>query len=251
MAWRRHRSSDGFWAALADLMAIIAGVFILLYSLARIETASVEAELEQARQPVPPEEADLQQCVENLRGAITTILSLESRTKVLEKKAEELDRSLGDLDAAKRQLAALKGVIQADISTDGDVVIEDSFLFELGESKLKDSAKGVLGSTIAPRLALILDQYPCVDIYVIGHADSRPYPKFPFGNWQLSLDRSGSVLYELFGAVPARHQSRLYAIGRGDSSPLEGYRPDDERNRRVELSVRSNRNCKAGQGRSE
>lgn len=108
--------------------------------------------------------------------------------------------------------------------------IEDEVLFSSGNAKLSVASKLFLS-----KLASIFDQLP-YDIVVEGHTDDSPIATSSYrDNWELSVQRSLSVLY-LF-ADKGISESRLSAVGYSSNKPLvpNTTKLNRAKNRRIEL----------------
>lgn len=127
------------------------------------------------------------------------------------------------------------------IKDDNDSIIlriNDSVLFGPGESKISPKALPILRN-----IADIVRPLP-MDIRIEGHTDDIPIRDNKFGNWDLSVDRSVSVL-RYFSMSDLLSLDRLAAVGYGKDKPIVPNKDDLSRskNRRVDfvLKLQGNR----------
>ena len=123
------------------------------------------------------------------------------------------------------------------------ITVQNGFLYvDLPEKMLFKEGSSVLsknsGKALSP-LASVLNNYPRVQIYVIGHTDTLTiHNAFFKDNWSLSTERANSVvriLRDIYKVDPAR----LLAAGRSKYSPIE---PNDTKegraaNRRIQIII--------------
>ncbi|MGV6851907.1 MAG: OmpA family protein, partial [bacterium] len=112
--------------------------------------------------------------------------------------------------------------------TDRGVVLTlGDVLFASGESSLRDSALEEIKT-----LAQFLQEYPDQDVRVEGHTDSRGKASL---NQAISQKRAEAVMDALVGF--GVKESRLLAVGYGESRPVAGNETEQGRakNRRVEV----------------
>jgi chemotaxis protein MotB len=142
-------------------------------------------------------------------------------------------------------LREIKEKIIAGLSqlADSGIVVEfkNGLLYvDLPESLLFPSGSATLGSrsksALSP-LASVLNNYPKVEIYVVGHTDTIKIhnSKF-FDNWSLSTERANSivrVMKDNYAVDPAR----LLAGGRSKYKPIASNDTKEGRaaNRRIQI----------------
>jgi OOP family OmpA-OmpF porin len=117
--------------------------------------------------------------------------------------------------------------MQNDIDKQGFVVIEGLY-FDTDKSELKGSSKEALEIT-----AMLLNQRPELDFFVVGHTDSQGDLDY---NMNLSKGRATAVMLALINDY-AIAQSRLLAYGVGPLSPIasNAQAAGMSKNRRVVL----------------
>lgn len=178
----------------------------------------------------------------------------ESLTEQLRKCNESLDQKeadlmncRGELDNARRQLAALgieldrARTSQQKLPTgwtvkDGKVMtsLSEKVLFDPGKNKLKSSA----GPTLKRIISEIRANFPGHDIYVVGHTDSDPIRRSGWqDNLQLSVERSAAVTR--FMTSNGLDAKRVVTSGCGQYRPVSSNSSaaGKQSNRRVEFWV--------------
>jgi len=112
------------------------------------------------------------------------------------------------------------------------VTLPESLLFPAGSATLHKKSKDALSP-----LASVLNNYPKVQIYVIGHTDSVKIHNSRFAdNWSLSTERANSivrVLRDSYSVDPAR----LLACGKSKYNPVADNSTVSGRslNRRIQI----------------
>jgi chemotaxis protein MotB len=112
------------------------------------------------------------------------------------------------------------------------VSLPESLLFPSGSATLHKKSKNALSP-----LASVLNNYPRVQIYVVGHTDSIKIHTARFmDNWSLSTERANSivrVMRDSYGVDPAR----LLPGGRSKYNPVAGNDTPQGRamNRRIQI----------------
>ncbi|WP_352890968.1 OmpA family protein [Sinimarinibacterium thermocellulolyticum] len=111
----------------------------------------------------------------------------------------------------------------------GDTLVLRDVNFEVDEDRLTADAEAVLDEVVAE-----LQAHPDFVIEVAGHTDDKGSESY---NQSLSERRARSVVsYLVSRGIP---QSRLTAVGYGESQPIADNQTEEgrERNRRVELKI--------------
>jgi chemotaxis protein MotB len=173
----------------------------------------------------------------------------------------ELDRTAGELDAARRAPAAerdegairpaasrsagdpqdfagIEGV-RAERGRDDEIrlTLDQQILFSPGSVAIRDTGK----ATLVKIADVISRSYAGREVRVEGHTDATPPDKvkarYPT-NWELSTARASVVLRELIG-TGAIDASRAAAVGYADQRPVADNATEEGRkqNRRVEVVV--------------
>jgi chemotaxis protein MotB len=117
------------------------------------------------------------------------------------------------------------------------ITLPEKMLFPAGSATLSKSSKDALSP-----LASILNEYPKVQIYVVGHTDAQKIHTARFeDNWTLSTERANSivrVLRDKYSVDP----TRLLSAGRGKYMPVASNDTREGRtlNRRIEIILNPN-----------
>ena len=117
------------------------------------------------------------------------------------------------------------------------VDLPEKLLFSQGSAKLGKNS----GQALSP-LASVMNNYPRVQIYVIGHSDTLTIHNATFAdNWALSTERANSIvriLRDKYHVDP----SRLLAAGRSKYSPIASNATKEGRavNRRIQIIIDPN-----------
>ena len=112
------------------------------------------------------------------------------------------------------------------------VELPEKLLFAQGSASLSKGSKKVLNP-----LASILNDYPRVEIYVVGHTDTLKIHTAKFeDNWSLSTERANSVV-RVFKDYYSVDPHRLMAAGRSKYAPFASNDTMEGRaqNRRIEI----------------
>jgi chemotaxis protein MotB len=249
------------WAvSYADMMTVLVGLFIVLYSISQVDQAKFE-ELRQSLAVGFGHQAP--SMLEGSTGALTgvevteitpelapeagaattpvvTPTTVEGETEEernLAAAAAEYDR----LEAIANQvndalmIQALNDRVRFRVTERGLIIgmVADDVFFTAASAQLSDTAGRVI-DTITPVLVALPDE-----IAVEGHANILPVSGRYATNWELSADRATQVLRRMVevGGLPG---ARVSATGFGDARPLDDPGLDPlEANRRVDVVVLS------------
>lgn len=113
------------------------------------------------------------------------------------------------------------------------IILAQPILFDTGKAELKPLARDVLAD-----IGLILKQTKN-KIIIEGHTDDVPIHNAEYdSNWELSFDRSYSVVKYLISQVGIA-PGRIHAIGYGEFRPLMPNDSEENRakNRRIEINI--------------
>jgi chemotaxis protein MotB len=133
-----------------------------------------------------------------------------------EAQINDLQRQLADAESKLRGQPGMENVQVEAVNGQIRFTILNEVLFEAGKADLKASSKTTLDSVLNVISADFADR----DITIEGHTDSDPIQKSKWkDNWELSYNRSMSVLYYLMNEkqIPAE---RLKAVACGDAQPV-------------------------------
>jgi chemotaxis protein MotB len=275
MRTRRHLLSDhdglrDIWPAFTDVMSTLALILFVLVLLAYVRSLVSSKRMDAFQHQIAASEARLRTLEGDLRRTAAEVASERAMLATSEQKLhdqagviEENDRELDDLRSQLQGIAVLrvavlnklKQAIETQlrpthpgagdlvlIGDNGNIVINESLVFELNSYAIKPEAKPLLDA-LAVALGNVLDDASIrenVDTIVIqGHTDERGADPL---NWDLSAKRANAVIAYLFDAnkVLATSYGRYFA-----ASAYSKFRPLDparteaayQRNRRIEISV--------------
>ena len=142
---------------------------------------------------------------------------------------ERMVKGLGQLMDSGMDVTYKEGLLH--------ITLPEKMLFPAGSATLSKSSKDALSP-----LASILNEYPKVQIYVVGHTDTQKIHTARFeDNWSLSTERANSivrVLRDKYSVDPVR----LLSAGRGKYMPVASNDTKEGRtlNRRIEIILNPN-----------
>lgn len=219
----------------ADMMTLILVFFILLYTLADFEDEAYKELVEsvqvidgdgnqisvidfatrKGRNPEPLK------AIEDVLGMNPSHVPVENLKPAL---VAEMESMIDNTDLADSVELAYNGD-QINLQIDG------RYLFESGESELKDRARFIFAN-----LAQMFRDYADYKIAIRGHTDDQGIQTAQFpSNWELSAVRATTVLRYFIGqGIDPR---RMTATGYADYLPLVANNSSENRarNRRVEF----------------
>ncbi|MNV69361.1 Chemotaxis protein LafU [compost metagenome] len=157
--------------------------------------------------------------------------------------------------AAQQKLNSLMHSMQQEMVEQGDaalvgfdmasgkITLRDK-IFARGSACITDQAKDAL-ARLAPRIQEFVSGSTNTQVFVEGHTDNLgvnnpvvDYARFCTvydDNYTLSAARAREARKLLIANLNDRQSHRVIVAGFGDSQPLHGISPGDERNRRVEV----------------
>ena len=111
------------------------------------------------------------------------------------------------------------------------VNMEDNLLYKSGSANLGAAGKEALGN-----LAMVLNDYPKLQIIVVGHTDNVKFKNTSNDNLSLSTERANVVVRELANELQI-DPMRLTAAGKGKYAPIGDNQTAEGRakNRRTEI----------------
>ncbi len=239
-----HENHERWLVTYADMLTVLMALFIVMFALSVVDKAKFEKFKEGLNGDLGSGASlldggpALQQAgdtVIDLQAAITALDEKQSRQQAASQEQDELER------ARQKILQALvakhmEDKVRFKLDERGLVVtvVTDDVLFSLGSATLRPQGNAVLDA-IAPALKALPNQ-----VTVEGHTDDLPISGRFASNWELSTERSTTVLRYLVDThhVPAK---RMSAAGYADQRPLTPNISAAARaaNRRVEVIVRA------------
>jgi chemotaxis protein MotB len=258
-----HEGMWEIWPSFTDVMSTMALILFVLVLLGyvrslvsakrqqafELQIAASEQQLRELRSEIAAGRADLTASqaklhaqdaaladrsaqVDTLRSQLQSIAVL--RVGVLQKLRQALEAQLGTSNPAGEALVT--------IGDNGDIVINESLVFEYGSYAIKKEARPLLDSLARATASVLADPDVRANIDTIliqGHTDERGTDPV---NWDLSAKRATAVLDYLFQTEPTLADSygRYFA-----ASAYSKYRPIDpgksedayQKNRRIEIAV--------------
>ena len=204
------------WIAISDLMAGVMAVVMLLLVMSVLQKSFTESKHKQ---------------------------ELELLAQVSDPRQQKMRRLMSDLQTSLAD-AASEGMVSLDVDA-RRITLRDG-VFNRGSACVTEQSKEAFAS-IQSRLAAFLADFAGGRIYVEGHTDDRPvarpvtdYATFCTvydDNYTLSAARAREARKLLTVGLDDAASSRVVVAGFGDSQPLPGIRPEDPRQRRIEVRL--------------
>lgn len=254
-----HENHERWAVSYADMMTVLVGLFIVLYSISQVDQAKFE-ELRQSLAVGFGHRAP--SVIEGSDGALTGVEAVEvtpdlsadvgadSSPVMPSPETDGLTETERNLVAAQVELDRLEEIagqvstalagqglgdrVRYRITERGLVIgmVADDVFFTPDAATLTATALRVI-DTVTPVLKATGNE-----LSVEGHANTLPSLNYPT-NWELSADRATQVLRRMVevGRVPA---NGIVAAGFGDARPLDDPTADPiEANRRVDVVLLS------------
>jgi chemotaxis protein MotB len=265
-----HEGTREIWPAFTDVMSTMALILFVLVLLAYVRSLVSSKRLDALQRQISSSEQQLQAVNDSLRRTAAEVeagraalASSEGKVHEQENIIADSNRQLGTLRSQLQSIAVLrvdvlnklKQAIEAELGStneagaslvtigdNGNVVINESLVFESSSYAIKSDAKPLLDG-LGKALGSLLsdsDVRENIDAIVVqGHTDERGSASF---NWDLSAKRATAVVDYLFqtNKTLADSYGRYFA-----ASAYSKFRPINEaqtpaayqQNRRIEISV--------------
>jgi chemotaxis protein MotB len=272
---RRHLLSDyegtrEIWPAFTDVMSTMALILFVLVLLAYVRNLVSSKRLDAFQRQITRSEQQLRTVKDDLRRTAAEVDVSKSALRASQNKLLDQETIIAE---SNRQLTTLRGRLQSiavlrvdvlnrlkqaieaelgpsneagaalvTIGDNGDVVINESLVFETNSYAIKSEGKPLLNGLAKALGNLLADDgiRENIDAIVIqGHTDERGSASF---NWDLSAKRATAVLDYLFetNRALAEQYGRYFA-----ASAYSKFRPISaektasayQQNRRIEISV--------------
>jgi chemotaxis protein MotB len=199
------------WVSISDLMAGVMAVVMLLLVLSVLQNKFAALKREQ----------------EKSQGAQTDQQRVVDMLKSMQSTMDDEGES---------------GLVSFDL-TGSKITLRDR-IFARGSACVTDEARHAL-SSLGPKVAEFVNGSAQAQVFVEGHTDnvqvSRPVTDFSKfctvydDNFTLSAARAREARKLLIAMLDEQQAKRVIVAGFGDSQPLPGLEPGDEKNRRVEV----------------
>lgn len=270
-------TTENFWPSFTDLISTISMILFVLVLLAYIQNLiagkqlnAMRTELDESARRIAASRSQLEESQLRLKTLSAEIAAgqeqLAASRAMIDQQAAtvaESNRELGNLRSKVQGIAVLRvDVLQkvkrsidtqlragakgagtgARIADNGNIMIDDSLVFETDAYTIRASGKQFLNA-LAKALANVLadeDVRKNIDVILIqGHTDERGTVEY---NRELSAKRANAVLNYMFRAEPSLEESYGEYFA---SSAYSEFRPVDQakneqafqQNRRIEISV--------------
>ncbi len=236
---------------------------ILLIILIALSSCKAKKELAASQEQNQKLQTDLTSCTTNLTSSTNKIAELNSQVSTLQSQNASLARDAEYCKQLKADLQARREALNAALAEQGTSLQEIRERIIAGLSQLADSGidvefkEGLLyvdlpekllfaeGSAVLSKnaknalnpLASVLNNYPKVQIFVVGHTDSKNIHTARFqDNWSLSTERANSIVRVLKDSYSV-DPNRLLAAGRGKYLPVASNDTKEGRalNRRIQI----------------
>ena len=270
---------QGFWPSYADMMSAVALILFFLMLLSYIQNLVTGNDLQNTQKVLAQTKEQVLLAEDQLAGLTDELKKkqdqLEDYAVQIVQQKEEMeaqDKLIGQqeayLSAANDELTRMRNQMQTiavlrlsileqiresivevmgdaskvSIGDNGNIILSDSVLFDLGSSEIKEDSAGVLGELIDVFYQFLSDEENAkyVDSIVIsGHTDITGTAE---SNRILSTDRANSVLnYLLLGKNGKLngYSSYFCAAGYGATRPVASNETEEGKaaNRRIEISM--------------
>ncbi|MGL4452558.1 MAG: OmpA/MotB family protein [Sarcina sp.] len=240
MARRKKRNSEesnssaGWLASFADTMTLLMTFFVLLYSMAEVDSEKIRQMSEAFQSVLQGESADSIHKFDLYDGE-QPIQGGDSELEVPQISDAQEDYTYEELKnyVAENQL-------------EDSVKIEktkDGILLQLGETLLFKSGESTLNNTaILDKISEIISNTTS-KIEIEGHTDNVPLNRAGKSNWELSVERSVNVVRHFIEGKKI-NPDRLSAVGYGEYKPIADNNTAEGRaaNRRVSVLFVSSEN---------
>ena len=280
-SYKRSESGgeQGFWPSYADMMSAVALILFFLMLLSYIQNLVTGNDLQNTQEVLAQTKEQVLLAEDQLAGLTDELKKkqdqLEDYAVQIVQQKEEMeaqDKLIGQqeayLSAANDELTQMRNQMQTiavlrlsileqiresivevmgdaskvSIGDNGNIILSDSVLFDLGSSEIKEDSAGVLGELIDVFYQFLSDgeNAKYVDSIVIsGHTDITGTAE---SNRVLSTDRANSVLnYLLLGKNGKLNGYSAYfcAAGYGATRPVASNDTEEGQaaNRRIEISM--------------
>ena len=270
---------QGFWPSYADMMSAVALILFFLMLLSYIQNLVTGNDLQNTQEVLVQTKEQVLLAEDQLAGLTDELKKkqdqLEDYAVQIVQQKEEMeaqDKLIGQqeayLSAANDELTRMRNQMQTiavlrlsileqirqsivdvmgdtskvSIGDNGNIILSDSVLFDLGSSEIKEDSAGVLNELIDVFYQFLSDEENAkyVDSIVIsGHTDITGTAE---SNRVLSTDRANSVLnYLLLGKNGKLNMYSSYfcAAGYGATRPVASNETEEGKaaNRRIEISM--------------
>lgn len=261
---------ENFWPSFTDLISTIALILFVLVLLAYIQNLISGKKLDYLRAELAGTASQLGSSQTKLRTLAAEIEAGQAQLRLSEAKVAAQQAVIADsnlqLDALRTRLQGIallrldvldnvrkslegelaatssKGTPLVSVAENGNLVINESLVFEYNSHTIKREGKPLLDSLSAAFARVLADESVRNNIDVIlvqGHSDERGSVSY---NRELSAKRANTVLNYMLEVNPALEQayaSYFASSAYSESRPVNADKSEAayEQNRRIEISV--------------
>lgn len=223
---------DEWLATYSDTVTLLLTFFVLMYSMATVDTEKMN-KMSEAFQVVMKGQAADSLLEYNLYNGNVPLIGGETPVEEVVE-GDEVEPSMYFQVKKFVEEYDLSEVVDIINSERGIVIqLRDNILFETSSSALRNDSK-----TILDKISTLIGSLPN-NIFIEGHTDNRPIntSEFP-SNWELSVDRAVNVV-RYFVEARGLEANRFSAAGYGEFQPIA---PNDTlenmaKNRRVNILI--------------
>jgi chemotaxis protein MotB len=258
-----HAGTGEIWPAFTDVMSTMAIILFVLVLLAYVRNVIASKRLDALQRQIDTSQQQLRALGSEIQASRAALVASQARLRdqqaIITDSNQQLDTLRGQLQSIAvlrvGVLGKLKQAIEVElgpknargtdlvtIGDNGNIVINESVVFDFGSYAVKKEAKPLL-DTLARALGNVLSD-PNVaanidTILIQGHTDERGSAQI---NWDLSAKRATAVLEHLFEAnktLADTYGSYFSASAYSKFRPINRAKAEDayQQNRRIEISV--------------
>jgi chemotaxis protein MotB len=258
-----HEETREIWPAFTDVMSTMAMILFVLVLLAYVRNLAATKQLDAYQRQIAASALKLRSLEDDVRRTSAEVAASREKLRQQDDVIADSDRQLQSVRAQLQSIAVLRvsvlqklkaavegelgartdaGAELVTIGDNGDVVINESLVFEYGSYAIKSEARPLLDALARAFGKLLADPElrDSIDTILIqGHADERGSASF---NWDLSARRATAVLDYLFEsnkALADAYGSYFAAAAYSKFRPINTARtePAYQQNRRIEISL--------------
>ncbi|HEY6877360.1 MAG TPA: OmpA family protein [Polyangiales bacterium] len=267
--------AENFWPSFTDLISTIALILFVLVLLAFIQNlisgknlSFIRSQLAATMKQLGNSRVQLASSEQKLKALAAEIEAGQAQLKLSEAKVAAQETAIADsnlqldalrtrlrgiallrldvLDNVKKsletQLAGAKGAPSLTVAENGNIVLNESLVFEFNSYTIKREGKPLLNSLAATFARVLADPAVRANIDVIlvqGHTDERGSLSF---NRELSAKRANTVLDFMLEAnrtLEQEYAGYFASSAYSESRPVSAARNEQayEQNRRIEISI--------------
>lgn len=258
-----HEGTREIWPAFTDVMSTMAMILFVLVLVAFVRNLISAKRLDAFQRQIAISEQKLRTVTADLQRTSSAVAVAEDQLRAQQGIVADSNRQLESLRAQLQSIAVLrvgvlnklKQAIEAELGAtspagralvtvgdNGNIVINESLVFEYGSDAVKPEARPLLDSLARAMGKLLADASvrDTIDTILIqGHTDERGAAPY---NWDLSAKRATAVLDYLFETnktLAESYGSYFAASAYSKFRPVDTAKSEEayRRNRRIEISV--------------